>query len=65
VYEEPYSQIDLNAAYNFTNGLTVSASVLNVTEEETRMHLGNDTEDRFYSNSYAGRIAFFGLTFKF
>ena len=65
VYEEPYSQIDLNAAYNFTNGLSVTASVLNLTEEETRMHLGNDTEDRFYSNEYAGRIAYLGLTFKF
>lgn len=65
VYEEPYTQIDLNAAYNFTNGLSVSASVLNLTEEETRLHLGNDTKDRFYSNSYAGRIAFLGVTFKF
>jgi len=64
-YEEPYSQIDLNGAYNFTNGLSVTASVLNLTEEETRVHLGNDTKDRFFSNSYAGRIAYLGLTFKF
>src|SRR5690606_15085046 len=41
VYEEPYQQIDLNAAYNITPALSISASVLNVSEEETRSHLGN------------------------
>ena len=65
VYEEPYKQIDVNAAYNFTPAFSVSASVLNLTEEETRSHLGNDTQDRFYSNGYAGRIAYLGLTYKF
>jgi len=65
VYEEPYQQIDLNAAYNFTPALSLSASVLNLTKEETRSHLGNDTEDRFYSNGYAGRVAYLGLTYKF
>ncbi|WP_187471221.1 TonB-dependent receptor [Luteimonas viscosa] len=65
VYEEPYQQIDLNAAYNITPDLSISASVLNVTEEETRSHLGNDTEDRFYSNGYAGRVTYLGLTYKF
>jgi len=65
VYEEPYYQIDLNAAYNFTPALSISASVLNVTKEETRAHLGNDTQDRFYTNGYAGRVAYLGLTYKF
>ncbi|TQM03728.1 TonB-dependent receptor [Pseudoxanthomonas sp. 3HH-4] len=65
VYEEPYYQIDLNAAYNFTPALSISASVLNLTEEETRSHLGNDTKDRFYTNGYAGRVAYLGLTYKF
>ena len=65
VYQEPYQQIDLNAAYNFTPALSLSASVLNLTKEETRSHLGNDTEDRFYSNGYAGRVAYLGLTYKF
>lgn len=65
VYEEPYSQIDLNAAYNFTDQLSLTASVLNLTEEESRSHLGNDTKDRFYSNSYAGRVAYVGLNYKF
>ena len=65
VYDEPYQQIDLNAAYNFTPAFSISASVLNLTEEETRSHLGNDTEDRFYSNGYSGRVAYLGLTYKF
>lgn len=65
VYEEPYQQIDLNAAYNFTKELSVTASVLNLTKEETKTYLGNDTKDRFYSNSYAGRVAYLGLTYKF
>jgi TonB-dependent receptor len=65
VYDEPYYQIDLNAAYNITPALSISASVLNLTEEETRSHLGNDTKDRFYTNSYAGRVAYLGLTYKF
>lgn len=65
VYEEPYSQIDLNAAYNFTPQLSLTASVLNLTKEESRAHLGNDTKQRFYSNGYAGRVAYVGLNYKF
>ena len=65
VYEEPYYQVDLNAAYNFTPAFSISASVLNLTKEETRAHLGNDTKDRFYTNGYAGRVAYLGLTYKF
>ncbi len=65
VYEEPFSQVDLNVAYNITRQLSLTASVLNVTEEETRAHLGNDTKDRFYSNGYAGRVAYVGLNYKF
>lgn len=65
VYEEPYYQVDLNAAYNFTPAFSISASVLNVTKEETRAHLGNDTQDRFYTNGYAGRVAYMSLTYKF
>jgi TonB-dependent receptor len=65
VYEEPYSQVDLNAAYNLTKELSLTASVLNLTRSQTRSHLGNDTKDRFYSNGYAGRIAYMALTYKF
>ena len=65
VYEDPYSQVDLNAAYNVSKALSLTASVLNLTKQEARSHLGNDTQDRFYGNSYAGRIAYVGLTYKY
>ncbi|MBP3983541.1 TonB-dependent receptor [Pseudoxanthomonas helianthi] len=65
LYDQPYYQLDVNAAYNITPALSISASVLNLTEEKTRSHLGNDTVDRFYSNGYAGRVAYLGLTYKF
>ncbi|HYE38383.1 MAG TPA: TonB-dependent receptor, partial [Ramlibacter sp.] len=65
VYQEPYSQVDLNASYDFSNGFTLTASVLNLTKEESRSHLGDDTKQRFYSNGYAGRVAYMGLTYKF
>ncbi|MCV2419923.1 TonB-dependent receptor [Paucibacter sp. DJ2R-2] len=65
VYSDPYSQIDLNAAYNVSKALSLTASVLNLTKQEARSHLGNDTQDRFYGNSYAGRIAYVGLTYKY
>lgn len=65
VYSEPYSQVDVNFAYNISKQLSLTASVLNLTKEESRSHLGDDTKDRFYGNSYAGRIAYFGLNYKF
>jgi len=65
VYEEPYSQVDVNAAYNFNKQLSWTASVLNLTKSQTRSHLGDDTTARFYSNGYAGRIFYTGLTYKF
>ena len=65
VYEEPYTQIDLNASYNYNKQLTFSASSLNLTKQTTRSHLGNDTNNRFYSNGYAGQIGYFGANYKF
>lgn len=65
VYDAPYEQIDLNASYNITGDLVLSASVINLTKSEERQHLGNDTQARFYQNIYAGRRAYLGLSFKF
>jgi TonB-dependent receptor len=64
-YLEPFDQLDLNVAYNLTDKLTLTGSVLNATKSEQRAHLGNDTEDRFLSNSYSGRIFYLGATYKF
>ncbi|MQA40125.1 TonB-dependent receptor [Rugamonas aquatica] len=65
VYQDPYSQVDVNVAYNITKELSLTASVLNLTKEESSSHLGSDTNNRFYSNGYTGRIAYFGLNYKF
>ena len=65
IYSEPYDQLDLNAAYNITDYLTLTGSVLNATKSEQREHLGNDTDARTYSNTYSGRILYLGLTYKF
>ncbi|WP_221740378.1 TonB-dependent receptor [Stenotrophomonas sp. 278] len=64
-YSEPYDQLDLNVAYNFTDSLTFTASVLNATKSEQRIHLGNDTDARLISNLYTGRQLYFGATYKF
>ncbi|WP_313342737.1 TonB-dependent receptor [Stenotrophomonas sp.] len=64
-YTEPYAQLDLNVAYNFTDALTFTASVLNATKEEQRIHLGNDTDARLVSSLYSGRQLYFGATYKF
>lgn len=65
VYTAPYEQVDLNAAYELFDGLQLTASVVNLTKSESRTYLGNDTEARFGSNNYFGRIAFFGLNYSF
>ncbi|RFP23048.1 TonB-dependent receptor [Duganella sp. BJB488] len=65
VYQDPYSQVDVNVAYNVTKQLSLTASVLNLTRQEASSHLGSDTKDRFYSNGYTGRIAYFGANYKF
>lgn len=65
VYTEPYDQLDLNAAYQFNDSLTLTGSVLNATKSEQRSHLGNDTRDRFISNIYSGRQVYLGLMYKF
>jgi TonB-dependent receptor len=65
IYAEPYAQLDLNASFNFTDQLILTGSVLNVTKEEQRAHLGSDTDDRLWTNNYSGRIMYVGLTYKF
>lgn len=65
VYEEPYTQIDLNAGYNINKQLSLTASVLNLTRQVPRQHLGSDTTARFYGNNYDGRIVYVGANYKF
>jgi TonB-dependent receptor len=64
-YTAPYQQIDLNASYAITDKLNLTASVINLTKEEERRHLGNDTDARFTYRNYFGRRAYIGLTYNF
>jgi len=50
---------------NLTEKLTLTGSVLNLTESEQRRHLGNDSKARLYSNVYSGRIFYLGVTYQF
>lgn len=65
VYDDPYEQVDLNAAFEVFQNLQITASIINLTKSEQRQHLGNDTKDRFISNEYAGRRAYLGFAYKF
>lgn len=65
VYSAAYDQVDVNASYNLTESLVVSASVINLTESEVYRHLGNDTDNRFIQNTYSGRRAYLGATYRF
>ncbi len=64
-YSEPYDQLDLNAAYNLTDALTLTASVLNATKSEQRIYLGSDSKARLISNTYTGRQLYVGVNWKF
>ncbi len=65
VYGAEYDQVDLNGSYQLTEDLIFQASVINLLEEESRTYLGDDTEDRFLSNSYSGRRMYAGITYNF
>ncbi|MEO1968352.1 MAG: TonB-dependent receptor [Sphingomonadaceae bacterium] len=65
IYQDPYSQVDLNASYDIFKNMQLTASVINLTKSEQREHLGNDTDLRFISNSYSGRRFYVGLSYKF
>ncbi|MGN6374483.1 MAG: TonB-dependent receptor [Sphingomonas sp.] len=65
VYEDPYQQVDLNASYDIFKNLQLTASVVNLTKEQQRAHLGNDTKDRFISSGYSGRRYYLGLSLNF
>ncbi|MBT3136179.1 TonB-dependent receptor [Alteromonas sp. ALT199] len=65
VYQDPYTQVDINASYSLTEDIIISASVVNLTEEESVSRLGNDVDSRLYGTSYAGRRFYIGATYSF
>ncbi|MDX3774214.1 TonB-dependent receptor [Chromatiaceae bacterium AAb-1] len=64
-YTAAYDQVDVNASYNLTDNLVLSASVINLTKSDTYIHLGNDTDNRFIQNAYSGRRFYMGATYRF
>ncbi|GLS25167.1 TonB-dependent receptor [Marinibactrum halimedae] len=64
-FADEYEQIDVNASVNLTPDLTLTASIINLTEEEEFVRLGNDTSARLLRSSYSGRRAFLGLNYQF
>lgn len=65
VPQEPYQQVDLNASYSLIENLVISASVINLTKEESRTFYGDDSKARLRSSSYSGRRYYAGLTYRF
>lgn len=64
-YNDPYQEVDLNAQYNITPRISLTASVINLTKETQTAHLGKDTKDRFYSGQYTGRRFYAGVQWNF
>ncbi len=64
-YLDEYQQVDANASYNLMENLVFTASVINLTEEEQFSYIGDDTKDRYLSNSYSGRRFYAGISYKF
>jgi TonB-dependent receptor len=65
VYDDPYQQVDLNASVEVYHNFTITGSVINLTKETARSHLGNDTDARYYSSQYTGRRFYLGAAYKF
>jgi len=64
-YLDQYQQVDANVSYSLMENLVATASVINLTEEEQFSYLGDDTKDRYLSNSYSGRRFYAGISYKF
>ncbi|MGI2069091.1 TonB-dependent receptor [Shewanella baltica] len=63
LYTKAYGQLDVNAGYNITEQLSVTAAVVNLTEEveEGYWKQGN----RFTYNTYSGRRFYLGMNYSF
>ncbi|NMM39719.1 TonB-dependent receptor [Pseudoalteromonas arctica] len=63
MYTKDYGQLDLNAAYNLTEQLSLTASVVNLTEEVEQGYWKQ--ENRFTYNQYSGRRFYLGANYSF
>uniref|UniRef100_UPI003567B002 TonB-dependent receptor n=1 Tax=Pseudoalteromonas sp. TaxID=53249 RepID=UPI003567B002 len=65
VYQDPYAQLDVNAAINLSDALSFTAAVINVTKAESITRLGNDSDARLLNSSYSGRRYYAGINYRF
>jgi len=64
-YIDEMGLVDANISYNILENLQATASVINLTEQESYSYLGDDTKDRYLGNSYSGRRFYAGISYKF
>ncbi|QFT54933.1 TonB-dependent receptor [Microbulbifer sp. THAF38] len=62
-FTDEYDQLDVNASYSLMENLTLTASIINLTEEKVDRYWGE--ENRVLGSSYSGRRAYMGLTYSF
>ncbi|MCO1334990.1 TonB-dependent receptor [Microbulbifer sp. OS29] len=62
-FTDEYDQLDVNASYILQENLTLTASIINLTEEKVDRYWGE--ENRVLGSSYSGRRAYMGLTYSF
>ncbi|KKL70616.1 hypothetical protein LCGC14_2103150, partial [marine sediment metagenome] len=65
VYQDPYQQVDVNAAYSVTDSFSFTAAVINLTQSESVTRLGKDTGARLLNTSYSGRRYYAGFYYSF
>jgi len=62
-FTDEYDQLDVNASYSLMENLTLTASIINLTEEKVDRYWGE--ENRVLGSAYSGRRAYMGLTYSF
>ncbi|WP_299585854.1 TonB-dependent receptor [uncultured Microbulbifer sp.] len=62
-FTDEYDQLDVNASYRLMENLTLTASIINLTEEKVDRYWGE--ENRVLGSAYSGRRAYMGLTYSF
>ncbi|MCL1142891.1 TonB-dependent receptor [Shewanella gaetbuli] len=63
LYTKDYGQVDINAGYNFTDSISITAAVVNLTKEVEEGYWKQ--ENRFTYNSYSGRRFYLGMNYIF
>ncbi|MEX2961333.1 TonB-dependent receptor [Microbulbifer sp. TYP-18] len=63
LYDKAYGQLDVNASYYINEGLSLTASVINLTEEKQEGFWKQENRLTYYN--YYGRRIYLGLNYKF